>query len=71
MSTNADVYFNDLHEKAATLQSLIEVITDRVTDRSDPDRDYVADNLLALARQHARELTPMTLEDPDHWRAQR
>lgn len=66
-SANEKTYFDQLHRKACILQAMIEVVYDRVTDRHDPKRDYVVDNLLDAARDLSRELPIMALEDPQHW----
>lgn len=61
-------YFDALHRKACILQSMVEVLFDRITD-SDPtgERDFVVDNLIDAARDLSRELSAMALEDPEHW----
>ncbi|MCO5147521.1 MAG: hypothetical protein M9895_15245 [Aquamicrobium sp.] len=66
-TANVKAYFNELHRKSCILQSLIEVVADRIEGRTDPDRDFVVDNLLDVAREVSRELPIMALEDPAHW----
>ncbi|MGB3502276.1 MAG: hypothetical protein WBA44_11670 [Mesorhizobium sp.] len=60
-------YFDDLHRKACILQSLIEVVFDRVTNDTRDDRDFVIDKLLDAAQDLSRAVTIMTMEDPEHW----
>jgi hypothetical protein len=50
---------------------MIEVVYDRVVASDTDDRDHVADNLLDAARDLARELPLMALEDLQHWRARK
>lgn len=64
---NEKAYFDQLNRKACILQSLISVVFDHVTGRDDDHPDYVAGNLIDAARELSRDLTVMTLEDPQHW----
>jgi hypothetical protein len=64
-------FIDELHRKACILQSMIEVVYDRVVASDTDDRDHVVDNLLDAARDLARELPIMALEDPAHWRARK
>lgn len=64
-------YFDALHRKACILQSMVEVLFDRISDGPPPagTRAFVVDNLIDAARDLSRELSVMALEDPEHWRA--
>lgn len=63
-------YFDALHRKACILQSMVEVLFDRITDAAPSgQRDFVVDNLIDAARDLSRALSVMALEDPEHWRA--
>lgn len=63
-------YFDALHRKACILQSMVEVLFDRITDTAPfGQRDFVVDNLIDAARDLSRELSVMAIEDPEHWRA--
>lgn len=63
-------YFDALHRKACILQSMVEVLFDRITDTAPSgQRDFVVDNLIDAARDLSRELSVMAIEDPEHWRA--
>jgi len=63
-------YFDTLHRKACILQSMVEVLFDRITDAAPSgQRDFVVDNLIDAARDLSRELSVMAIEDPEHWRA--
>lgn len=43
---------------------MIEVAYSGIIDAESDDGDHVGDNLLDAARELAREILPMTLEDP-------
>lgn len=64
-------FIDELHRKTCILQSMIEVVYDRVVASDTDDRDHVVDNLLDAARDLARELPLMALEDLQHWRARK
>ncbi|MET3662257.1 hypothetical protein [Aquamicrobium ahrensii] len=63
-------YFDALYRKACILQSMVEVLFDRITDTEPTgERDFVVDNLIDAARDLSRELSVMAIEDPEHWEA--
>lgn len=63
-------YFDALHRKTRILQSMVEVLFDRIHDSPHGGAsDFVVENMVDAARDLSRELSVMAIEDPEHWEA--